>query len=261
LNNSDNVVDLKKIRSDGSKSALRWYSLLMTGSASFWHLLRYELIMFICSGMFGGLGIACRRFFYRFLLKEMGKNVTIGRNVCIRGGIRISIGNNVMIDDDCVIDARGKDAEIVIEDDVLISGATVIRSRNGYISIGRGTSLGRSCILGSEKSLVVGPEVLFGAFSYVVAAGFHRFDNPDLSIIAQGFRETQGVEIGEGSWLGTRATVLDGCDVGYGAVVGAHALVTKDIPAMAIAYGCPARVMGERPKKVAEPVTDSQQSN
>lgn len=252
MNNSDNIVDLKKIRSDDSQSPLRWYSLVVTGSASFWHLLRYELIMFFCSGMFGAVGIALRRFLYRFLLRDMGKNVTIGRNVCIRGGNRISVGNNVMIDDECVIDARGNEAEIVIDDDVLISGATVIRARNGVIRIGRGCSLGRNCILGSEKKLIVGDEVLFGAFSYVVAAGFHRFDNPALSIIAQGHRANQGVEIGKGSWLGTRTTVFDGCNVGSGAVVGAHALVTKDIPAMAIAYGCPAKVTGARPGKTED---------
>lgn len=248
VTNSDDVVDLKKIRADRSGSALRWYALLATGSSSIWQLLRYELIMFFCSGMFGVLGIAARRFFYRFILRKMGTKVTIGRNVCIRGGNKISIGNNVMMDDECVLDARGKDAEIIIEDDVLISGATVLRARNGLIRVGRGSSLGRNCILGTNKKIVVGSEVLFGAYTYIAAAGFHKFDDPTLSVIRQGFKETKGVEIGSGSWLGARATVLDGANIGCGAVVGAHALVTGDIPEMVIAYGCPAKVMGERPR-------------
>ena len=245
--NSDDVVDLKQIRSDQSKSPLRWYALLATGSTSLFHLIRYELIMLLCCGLFGALGIAFRRYFYRFILGEMGSGVTIGRNVCIRGGNKIAIGNNVMIDDECVIDARGKVAGIIIEDDVLLSGATVLRARNGIIRIGKGSSLGRNCILGTNKKITVGSEVLLGAFTYIAAAGFHKFDDPNLSVIRQGFRETQGVEVGDGSWLGTRVTVLDGISVGPGAVVGAHALVTKDIPEMAIAYGSPARVTGERP--------------
>jgi len=58
--------------------------------------------------------------------------------------------------------------------------------------------------------------------------------------------EELDVEIGAGAWIGAHATVI-GCRVGRGAVVGAGAVVTKDVPDFAIAVGSPARVIGERP--------------
>ena len=47
-------------------------------------------------------------------------------------------------------------------------------------------------------------------------------------------------------WLGTGAKVLDGVRIGRGCVIGAGAVVTKDIPPYSIAVGVPAKVIGRR---------------
>ncbi len=64
--------------------------------------------------------------------------------------------------------------------------------------------------------------------------------------------------IGAGCWLGDNVVVLEGVDIGTGAVVGAGAVVTKSVPAYAIAVGNPAKVIRYRypPEIVAiiEPV-------
>jgi len=52
--------------------------------------------------------------------------------------------------------------------------------------------------------------------------------------------------VGEGAWLGTSAIVLDGARVGAGSVIGAGAVVVKDIPDNCIALGSPAKVHRER---------------
>jgi hypothetical protein len=57
---------------------------------------------------------------------------------------------------------------------------------------------------------------------------------------------TMPVVIEDGVWLGVGATVLPGVRIARGAVVGAHALVTKDVPPLAIVVGVPARVMRYR---------------
>lgn len=47
-------------------------------------------------------------------------------------------------------------------------------------------------------------------------------------------------------WIGTRATIQPGVTIGKGAVVGACALVTKDVPPMCVVGGVPAKVIGIR---------------
>ena len=52
--------------------------------------------------------------------------------------------------------------------------------------------------------------------------------------------------IGNDVWLGANVVVLQGVKVGTGAIIGANAVVTKDIPEYAIAVGTPARVLKYR---------------
>ena len=229
----------------GLKSVWRKYAELVVGSPSLSAFVRFELIYTLFASLGGGLGLACRRLFYRNIFATVGKNTNFGKNISIRGAAKISIGNNVVIDDNCSLDARG--AGIVIGDNVIISGGTVLRTRDrGELRVGDGCSIGRNCLLGTESKLVLGKDILVAAYVYLSAGGRHRFDDPETAIIKQGVATSQGVEIGDGCWVGTRTTVLDGVTVGPGTVVGAHSLVTKSLPKMVVAHGTPARISKSR---------------
>ena len=54
------------------------------------------------------------------------------------------------------------------------------------------------------------------------------------------------IEIGNDVWIGVEAMILDGVKVGDGAVVGARAVVTKDVPPYAIVVGVPAKIIKYR---------------
>ena len=56
------------------------------------------------------------------------------------------------------------------------------------------------------------------------------------------FEEARPVEIGNDVWIGEKVFVIDGIKIGDGAVIGAHSVVTHDIPPYAVAVGSPARV-------------------
>jgi acetyltransferase-like isoleucine patch superfamily enzyme len=58
------------------------------------------------------------------------------------------------------------------------------------------------------------------------------------------------VAIHDHAWIGARAIVCPGVTVGEGAVVGAGAVVTRDVPPWTIVAGNPARRIGERPRQV-----------
>ena len=118
------------------------------------------------------------------------------------------------------------------------------------VEIGARANIGPYCVVWGGWSRTwarIGANALLSP-GVVLVAGNHGMDGRG-PIRDQPFHELD-VEIGAGAWIGAHATVI-GCRVGRGAVVGAGAVVTKDVPDYAIAVGSPARVIGERPAAVS----------
>jgi maltose O-acetyltransferase len=116
-------------------------------------------------------------------------------------------------------------------------------SDGSEVSIGHRSGLGPGCrvygglTLGEE--VMVGPDVAFLSEN-------HRFDRLEEPIGWQGVTERNPPRIENGAWIGLRATILAGKVVGEGAIVGACAVVTKDVAPYAIVGGNPAVVIGTR---------------
>ncbi|WP_159588594.1 acyltransferase [Chelativorans xinjiangense] len=82
--------------------------------------------------------------------------------------------------------------------------------------------------------------------SLVSIVGFnHGFDDPDRPIHTQP-HETLGIVIEDDVWIGANAVIVDGVTVRRGAVIAAGAVVTKDVPEMAVVAGVPAKVVRRR---------------
>jgi acetyltransferase-like isoleucine patch superfamily enzyme len=82
--------------------------------------------------------------------------------------------------------------------------------------------------------------------SHVSLVGFnHGYDDPDMPIYKQK-HETLGITIEDDVWIGANAVVVDGVTIGRGAVIAAGAVVSKDVPSMAIVGGVPAKVLRYR---------------
>ena len=114
------------------------------------------------------------------------------------------------------------------------------------IEIGARLNLGAHCYLWAGPAtgkIRIGDDVLFGPDVMVTAAGY-RFN--DGAPVTQQAMDEADVVIGNDVWLATRVIVLPGARIGDGAVIGAGAIVTGEIPAYAIAVGTPAKVIGER---------------
>jgi len=219
---------------------------MVVGSDSIWALLRYEFVTMLCSQMPGALGYALRRACYRWLLGSMGKGVTIGRGVVLRGTGKIHLADSVFIDDNCVLDARGPDSSITIAGNVIVSRNTIIRTRGGALAIGPGCDVGCNCMLATDAMLTLGAKVLVGAYSYLVGGGNHEYRDAAVPIIDQPIHSEGGITVGDDVWIGARVTVMDGVTVGSGSVIGAHSLVRHDLPEKTIAYGQPATAHGSR---------------
>lgn len=70
----------------------------------------------------------------------------------------------------------------------------------------------------------------------------HNYKDINTPIKCQG-GEAHQISIGEGSWIGIKATILDGTSIGKNCVVAAHALVKGEFPDYCVIAGCPARVI------------------
>lgn len=117
---------------------------------------------------------------------------------------------------------------------------------NGRIEIGDGSIIYSQCelICHHESTIRLGRGVLFTRGAAAVTGG-HAFDNPAVPILSQGIR-TADITIEDDCWIGYRAVVLPGVRIGRSTVIGAGAVVAKDIPEKVVAAGVPARVVRSR---------------
>jgi acetyltransferase-like isoleucine patch superfamily enzyme len=221
------------------------YASLVVGKPGLGSLLRYELVVTFSQSFPGALGLALRRALYPRLLGSCGRNVVFGQNVVLRHPHKIHLGDNVLIDDNCLIDAKGEsNAGIRIGNGVFVGRNTILSCKNGDIELADGANIGFNCEIFSASRVRVGAGVLMAAYGYVIG-GDHDFSDPSKSVLDQ-TRVSAGVTIGDGVWMGAGAKVLDGVTIGNDSVIGAAAVVREDVPARAVAVGIPARVVSTR---------------
>ena len=227
------------------KSKRQRYAELVIGEPGWWALVKYEAIVTLCAWMPGALGLALRTVLYPLLLGKTGRNVTFGANVVLRHPKKIHIGDNVVVDDNCCLDAKGTDNEgISLGNGVFLGRNTILSCKNGDIVIEDEANLGFNIEVFSASRVRIGKKVLVAAYTYLVG-GDHLYDRVDIPVLDQG-RTARGIDVGDNVWLGAHVVVTDGSRVGRDAIVGAGAVVVGEVPEFAIATGIPAKVVRDR---------------
>ena len=184
----------------------------------------------------GAWGLVLRKALYPWLLGSCGRNVVFGQNVVLRHPHKIHIGSNVVVDDNCLLDAKGESNRgIRIGDGVFIGRNTILSCKNGDIDIGDDANIGFNCELFSASRVTIAPSVLMAAYVYVIG-GDHDFSDATRAVLEQ-TRTSAGVSIGTGAWIGAGAKILDGVVIGMHAVIGAGAVVRDEVPGWAVAVG------------------------
>jgi len=239
------ILDIQQQLVNSDVSPMRKYLALVIGRGSWLSLLKYEVIILMSSTIPGALGLALRKVLYPRLLKKCGRNVVFGANVVLRHPKKIVIGDNVVIDDNCLLDAKGEsNAGITIGSGVFMGRNTILHCKNGDIVIGDDVNIGFNCDIASSNRVEIGRKVLIAAYSYIVGGG-HDFSRSDASVMDQK-RTAKGIFVGPEAWIGAGVIVQDGCTIGEGTIVGAGAVVNADLPPKVIAVGIPARVLRNR---------------
>jgi acetyltransferase-like isoleucine patch superfamily enzyme len=121
---------------------------------------------------------------------------------------------------------------------------TAIRCHEGTLRIGDKCTFGRRASINCYLDVELGDAVLVADDVYISDFD-HRVDDVTRPIKDQGIVKSR-VRVGDDVWFGAKATVSPGVRIGRGAVVGANAVVTRDIPDYGVAVGVPARVIRTR---------------
>ena len=131
-------------------------------------------------------------------------------------------------------------------------GKDLVVEHGAYFGKGSDVKVGNAVGFGLNfkmlnRQLVMGDEVMMGE-EVLFLGGAHGFERTDIPMGKQGgnSEKTPLVVVGD-VWFGARVIVLPGCKrIGKGAIIGAGAVVTKDVPDYAIVGGNPAKVIRYR---------------
>ena len=110
------------------------------------------------------------------------------------------------------------------------------------LTIGDGSAIQFYFHCGAAESVVIGKNVLIAGRVYITDHD-HSFDDPKTSARKDHRLISKPVVIEDEAWLGEGCAILKGVTIGRRAVVGANAVVTRDVPAFSVVGGVPAKVL------------------
>jgi len=252
MKRSDTKV--RKMLTDEKTSKSDKYKAMIIGKSDWGTLIKYELIILICSWVPGVLGLFLRSKLYPLLMGHVGRGVVFGSNVVLRHPHKIFIGDDVMIDDNCMLDAKGvSNAGIFIGDKVFLGRNSILSCKDGDIHLEDGVNVGFNCEIFSSSKVVIGENTMVAAYCYIVGGGNYDLSRDDVTFAEQdGLDTLGGVTIGQNCWIAADVKVLDGVTIGTGSVIGAGAVVRSEIPPNSLAAGLPARVLRSRDSSIAD---------
>jgi len=175
-----------------------------------------------------------RKGLWRYVINARNRLIfgQYGRNVYIFPGGRIvrpqfiSIGDNVRI---------GKNTDIYVHPKDRHSKEFVLR-------IGDNVHIGNYNIIGARNSIVLEENILLGP-RVIIIDNTHGYEDVNVPVKLQPVTEEGNVRLERDCWVGANVFILPNVTIGRHAVIGANAVVNRDIPPYSVAVGAPARVI------------------
>lgn len=228
------------------QSAFDRYRALVFNRFTWPKLIRYELLVTFVGPLAGALGLALRKKLYPYLFRAAGKGVNFGRGITLHHADQITLGDEVFLDRNSVLDARGAgDEGIVIGDRVIVNRGAAIQAKIGHIRIGNDCSIGAFADVIAQGPIILGNNVSV-AGKAIIAGGRYVVEE-DAEAPGAKSRFSRGeIRIGDNARIGMGAIVQDGVTIGENAIVAPGAVVYEDVAADTVVWGNPARPVRNR---------------
>lgn len=154
--------------------------------------------------------------------------VFLGRHMTIVGARNIVLGNRVKISDYSTISTWECDT-----------------SNQPMIIIGENSEIGSFAHITAMNKIEIGKNVLMGKYVTITDNSHGKNSIKEIAIppVKRTLFSKGSVLIEDNVWIGDKVTVLPSVHIGYGAIIGANTVVTKDVPKNAIVCGNPMRVI------------------
>ncbi len=162
-------------------------------------------------------------------LKHRGERIYMDSSVRVTGAEYIEIGDDTIIQPYSRIEA------------INYYGGSGQRFRP-RLSIGARCTVEFSVHIGVCYSVEIGNDVMIAGRVYI-SDHVHNYDDPTKPVNQQPLSEQGHVSIGDGSHIGEGACIFSDVTLGEHVIVGANAIVTKDVPAFCVVAGAPARIL------------------
>ena len=138
-----------------------------------------------------------------------------------------------------------RSSTIILEDNAFLGRYVLIDVyENAIVNIGKNVHIGDFCIgRGTRCEIKIGDNTMLGPKVNLLATN-HQYLDKNMLIKDQDINTTKnGISIGKDCWIGTGASILPGVKIGDGAVIGAMAVVSKDVEDYSVVAGNPAKVI------------------
>lgn len=162
--------------------------------------------------------------------KYCGDKLYISSPINIIGGKFISIKNNVSIGKNSVVNAWEKYEN---------------ETYDPLIIIGNNTLIGDECHISAINKIIIGDNVLIGKRVSIIDNSHGNSSKIEL-LIPPSKRKLSSkgpIIIDQNVWIGDKVCILSGVTIGANSIIGANAVVTKDVPSNSVVGGIPAKLI------------------
>lgn len=189
---------------------------------------------------------ALRGFLLRWRMANFNGLLFVGRRVTLRHKHKISVGSSVILEDYVFIDALSKNGVVLGNNVTVAKNSTllctgVIQEIGEGLRIGDNSAVGAYSYLAGQGGISIGNNVIMGPM-VTMHSEDHSFENVEIPIRLQPTTR-KGIIIEDNCWIGAKTTIVDGVHIGFGSIVAAGAVVTKDVPSLSVVGGVPARLI------------------